>query len=133
MSWLGASCERSWISARKPGGGRYAFGVTRRPTCAALNNVSSSPVCRPSFFSRIGGIGAGDAVLGPLPPNIKLGKGIADRLAADLAGCNALGIGDFGHGVERPDTGLFAKGARALVQQGAQLVASGRVEDSVRS
>jgi len=64
---------------------------------------------------------------------MELGQGIADGLAADLARGNALGIGNFGDGVEGPDAGLFAEGARALVQQRALLVAPGGVKDGVGS
>ena len=85
-----------------------------------------------TFFSRIGRVGAGDPVFGTLPAHIKLSQCVANGLATDLAWRDPFGIGDFGDQVEGPEAGRLAKGARALVEQGAQLLASGRVEDSVR-
>src|SRR5919202_3658086 len=85
------------------------------------------------LFSRVGAIGTGNPVLGALPAHLELGEGTSNGLAADLTWGDAFGIGNFGHQVERPDTGRLAEGARALMQQRPQLLAADRIEHRVRA
>lgn len=81
------------------------------------------------FFGGIVWIGAGDPVLGSLPRDGERGQRGTYGFVADEMRSNTLGKADFGGECERPNTGWFAKGARTLVEQGTELVATLSIEN----
>jgi hypothetical protein len=70
-------------------------------------------------------------VFGPFPPRLEHGQGLANGFATDTPWGNPNRVRYIGRQVERPYTGGFAEGARALMEQGTQLLASGRRQDRV--
>src|SRR5262249_3854272 len=83
------------------------------------------------FFSRVGGVGGGDPVLGPPPGDREPAEGLADGLDAQDAGRPAEVVADLGEQAQRPGGAATAPGARALVQQGAQGLVEGGVQQGL--
>src|SRR5262249_21699246 len=77
---------------------------------------------RAVFLSRVLGVGAGQPVLGPLPADAQALEGQADGLAAEDPGGPALLETGLGRQAECPQAGRLAQAARALVEQGAQVL-----------
>ena len=68
-------------------------------------------------------------MVGPFLGHAQGADGVADGLVADQRRSDAFGEADLGSEFQGPDTGGFAKGARALVHQGAALLAARGVDD----
>ena len=74
----------------------------------------------------------GDPLFGPLPPRLERGPGLEHRFAADAPQRQSGGERHLGGQLEGPDTGGFAAGAWALMEQRPQLLAPSGCEDSMR-
>jgi hypothetical protein len=83
----------------------------------------------PVFFPRIGRIGTGQPMLGPLPGDPQPVQREANGFVADQARRKALGETDLGSQLEGPAAGGLGKCPRTLVQQRPEGLASPSVED----
>ena len=83
------------------------------------------------FFSDVVGIRTGDPVFGSLPAHAQLGQRVVDGLPAHASAGDAHCHTHLGRQFQRPDAGVLAERAWALVQQRTQPVAPLRIDDLV--
>ena len=70
-------------------------------------------------------------MFGPFPPRLEHGQSLANGFATDTPWGNPNRVRYVDREVERPHPGGVPEGARALMEQGTQLLALGRRKDRV--